>query len=121
MSAILGKNGSFGQNFWCGTFLGANSGVAEFWPKILGGAILGVACLAVQGQKKSLAPLPGEILAWDILWVKIVWLYTFETLTSACAHWFGDRVRMFQWAWGFGWAIWVPTGGWGDFWARILL
>ena len=44
---------TLGQNFWCGTFLGANSGVAEFWPKILVRGSLGCACLAVQGKKQK--------------------------------------------------------------------
>ena len=99
-----------GQNFWCGTVLGANSGVGEFFPKLLVGANLRFACVAV--RSKSATSFPGEIFVMGVLWVKIVWLYTSETLAS-----FADQVSCSS---GLGRAISNSTGGLGHFWAKLL-
>ena len=55
-----------GQNFWCGTVLGANSGVGEFCPKFLVWADLWFACVAVR-SKNSFFRL--HFLVKILLWV----------------------------------------------------
>ena len=55
--------------------------------------------------------VPGEIFVMGVLWVKIVWLYTSETLAS-----FADQVSCSS---GLGWAIWNSTGGLGHFWVKL--